>query len=127
MISIPKNTYKETTRCDEKVVQAICDTFLRKGSYRLTDPNSLTYHPRTRYVSLGKETDFLTWRDVEGKPDTIEFTNEEMDMAVKELLNAGYYLFRTFEYRTWETYFFRQTPHIDASWKSTRVDSIPHF
>ena len=61
MISVPKNTYKETTRCDEKVVQAICDTFLRKGSYRLTDPNSLTYHPRTKFVSLEKKTDFLTW------------------------------------------------------------------
>jgi hypothetical protein len=126
MLNIPKNDYKEDTRCDEKIVQAICDAFLANHSSNEYHPfDDGTYRPRDAFIKLTGA--FCDWRYAEGKKDCVGFTNAEMDMAVEELRKAGYYLYKRYAFGTWLTYFFDKRPYLDPSNKATRVESIPHF
>jgi coproporphyrinogen III oxidase len=126
MLNIPKNDYKEDTRCDETIVQYICNAFLDGGAWDMYHPFSEgAYRHRDKYVSSGGA--FYDDRSGENKKNCFQFTNAEIDRAVQELLNAGYFLYHKYEYGSWDAYFFRKTPSLPPSQRAERVESIPHF
>lgn len=124
-ITIPTNNYRENDRCDEKVVQAICNAFLYGRAWRFYHPFSEgAYRQRNSLVSMTRGM-FESSRMADN--DCVAFTNAEMDMAVAELKKAGYFLYKKYEFGSWLMYFFSEKSYLDPSYKAERADSIPHF
>ena len=127
MLNIPPNNFTEDTRCDESVVQGICNAFLADNAWHIYHPFSEgAYRQRDAYVEM-KGGAFVSWREAEGKQGYAKFTNAEMDLAVEELKKAGYYLYRRYDYGSWVAYFFSPKPYLDPSYRAERVDTVPHF
>lgn len=123
MIQIKKNNYTQPTEVREEVVQAICEAFISSYVRGRKSPSVWSvYHPfrdgsreATRYVARGKEYVDGVHYTVDGMYDRfcnsldnhdegMTFTGAEMKRAFKELINAGYYMFRIYAYGTWMGY-----------------------
>lgn len=129
MITIKQNTYTRPTECREEVVQAICDAFLNHCIHS-------TYHPHkngrcrypTKYVvgrTHGSTTEFFgfdsTKEETHSHDVGYEIRGCEMRRAFKELINAGYYMFKVYTYGEWLGYEVYHKPHMEGG---IRVESF---
>lgn len=126
-INIPKNDYVQPTEVRENVVQAICDAFLAQcvwstfhpfsqGCYRRADKYVLRYKRDSRFYGFVNSP-------FEGE-DGITFNGAEMKAAFKALQEAGYYMFRIYEYGSWMGYKCSKKPFME---KGERVTEFNNF
>lgn len=91
MIQIKKNDYVQPTEIREEVVQKICDSFLRGHGFTSNG------YWATHYVqndSLG----FFNIRQTFAYPQKYTKIHEvEVKSAIRELLNAGYFMFKGYD------------------------------
>lgn len=98
-INIPKNDYVQPTEVREEIVQAICEAFLAQCARSIFHPFSQGWYRRaSKYILKHKRT-FYGFNDepFDGE-ECITFNGAEMKAAFKALQNAGYYMFRVYEY-----------------------------
>ena len=127
-INIPKNDYVQSTEVRQNVVQAICDAFLESHCNSIFHPygdgcgrrKTHFVHPRTanKYASF-QNYDWAT--ENEG---FIKFNGEEMKAAFKALQEAGYYMFRIYNYGSWMGYECSKKPFME---KGERVTEFNDF
>jgi hypothetical protein len=127
-INIPKNDYVQPKEVREEVVQAICDAFLESHCNSIFHPygsgccrrRTLFVHPKTQNSRASfQDYDWTTRHD-----EFVEFNGEEMKTAFKVLQNAGYYMFRIYEYGTWMGYKCSKKPFME---KGERVTEFNDF
>lgn len=115
-VDIPKNDYVQPTEVRQEVVQYICEAFLSTSVWRIFHPESQNaYRGRTLYVTVSKRS-----RKANGfgrgeafdHEDNIRFNGCEMKAAFKALREAGYHMFRVYEYRSWIGYICDKKPFI---------------
>jgi len=127
-INIPKNDYVQPKQVREDVVQAICDAFLESHCNSIFHPygdgrgRSKTHfvHPRT----ANKYASFKGYDWAESHDGYIKLNGEEMKAAFKALQEAGYYMFRIYEYGSWMGYECSKKPLIE---KGERVTEFNDF
>ena len=126
-INIPKNDYVQATEVRENVVQAICTTFLETHCNRLFHPVSDGYYCRreTLYVDVvSKRGGFCAKNWAMEHKGFVRFNGAEMKAAFKVLQDAGYYMFRIYEYGTWMGYECSKKPFMQ---KGERVTEFNDF
>ena len=116
-INIPKNTYSVPTEIRQDVVQAICEAFLRRCCWS-------TFHPfhngrcRTATLQVVRhkgEGKYYGFHDVPFSSDEgIRIRGCEMNAAFKALRNAGWHIFRIYEYGEWMGYKVYDKPFLDG-------------
>lgn len=123
MINIPKNNYAQPTEVREEVVQAICDAFLQGGSWSIYHPVSCKPNRggrnQTQHVVKpnrpGFRSVFCFWHE-QHSPDPTDtvysFNGAEMKRAFEELIKAGYYMFRIYQYGIWLGYKCSKVPFL---------------
>lgn len=112
MIKIENNPYVKPTECRENVVQYICDAFLNTS----TGLDCGAFHGADRYVLIRKSTG-KAWRfddDLNYFDDSeyIEMRTCEIQQAFEELINAGYYMFKTPSHRGRYLYHLSRKPNF---------------
>lgn len=117
MINIPKNDYVQPTEVREEVVQAICEAFLGGCCWSHYHPYSESaYRQADKYVLRHKnDTKFYGFNDETMGSVGIKFNGAEMKQAFRELINAGYHIWRCYDYGTWKAYVVTKRPCIDRS------------
>lgn len=138
MIQIKKNNYIQPAEVRENVVQAICEAFIAqyvrcKGCNQVYHPFSEgAYRRAARFVARNKEYDGQNHYKVDGLYDRFEnhlddseegmiFTGAEMKRAFEELIKAGYYMFRIWEYGFWMGYICSDKPFYHHKYGAEEV------
>ena len=122
-INIPKNDYVQPTEVRQEVVQAICKTFLETHCNSIFHP---FYDGPGRYPTLKVDTKhprggFVKTSDSE---NGVRFYGVEMKAAFKALREAGYHIFRIYEYRSWMGYECSKKPFMQ---NGTEVTEFTDF
>lgn len=116
IVNIPKNDYVQPTEVRQDVVQYICDAFLSTGVWRIFhSERQSAYRGKTLYVRVNKRSGkAYGFGDSEAFDSdvNIRFNGEEMKAAFKALRNAGYHMFRIYEYGLWKGYICEKKPFI---------------
>lgn len=116
-INIPKNTYEVPTEIREDVVQKICEAFLNKSCWSIFHPFSQgCYRRATLFVQArnGKGVGFSNRADFLGK-EGIKVRGCEIAAAFKALRDAGYHMYRYYEYREWMGYKVDEKPYVEGA------------
>ena len=135
MIQIKKNEYTQPTEVREFMVQGIIDAFLSGGYYSIFHPfGQSAYRSATLYlfkkpwfespyflarysdIGIGKEQYFL------GK-----IRGCEMKEAFRIIQEAGYYIFKVYEYGSWMGYKVSDKPFVSDYKGATRVTEFNDF
>ena len=127
MVQIKRNDYVEPTQVRESVVQDICGAFLSKCCWNVFHPVSDGYHRRrTVFVRKSLGSKAYGFDDSPGTYDIpdIRIRTCEMKEAFRLLQEAGYYMFRIFEYGTWLGYKCYEKPYMEDG---VRVTTFDHF
>lgn len=107
-INIPQNDYVLSKQVRENVVQAICDAFLETHCNSIFHPyGSGCYRRKTHFVHPKTKNSCASFQNydwAESHDGYIKFNGEEMKAAFKALQEAGYYMFRIYEYGSWMGY-----------------------
>jgi hypothetical protein len=127
MITVKHNDYKEPFNgIREEVVQVICDCFLERK-------HNFVYHPFSEIGSKGyrEATDHIVkdkfgyWSIrsqyssvVENRTENtyIKFNKAEMQRAFNKLINAGYHIYKVYEYGSWMGYSCIKEPYPVKWW-----------
>lgn len=131
MITIHKNEKVEITEIDESIVQKICNVFLIGGAFSVFHPVSdgayrsatLALVGDVAYAPGKRERDYYGFEGHFSYPHEhkyIHFNENEMRMAFKELIKAGYHMYRVREYGTWLGY-------VCKSCKNYNNDEVTDF
>lgn len=144
MIQIKPNNYVQPTEVREEVVQAICEAFT--SNYVRGRGCRSVYHPFNgsnrgcrnahRYVVRHKEFRNGIRYKVDGLYDNfsnsptdyeeyLTFNGAEMKRAFEELIKAGYYMFRVYEYGSWMGYLCNDKPYMD--WDAASPQRVESF
>jgi len=132
-INIPKNDYVQPTEVRQEVVQVICDYMLdNDGCGRVFHPKPDGCY-RSPNIWLRRKEGTKRWNGLcrydsaheEGYENT-RIHGSEMQAAFKALQDAGYYMFRIYEYRTWLGYRCSKKPFLDLD-SGTRVTEFTDF
>ena len=122
-INIPKNNYKQPSEVREYVVQAICDAFLDHDVLHLDGtrykenweadiyvyvPDEGNNYYDAEFINQRQKNDTYYYKFSDGK--CVKFTGAEMKQAFKELIKAGYYMFKMYEYDYWQGYICHDKP-----------------
>ena len=127
MVQIKRNEYVEPTQIRESVVQDICDAFLSKCCWNVFHPVSDgNYRRPTLHVlkSLDNKAYGFDCSRSTGEVSDIRIRTCEMKEAFKLLQEAGYYMFKVFEYGTWFGYRCYNKPYLEDG---KRVTTFDHF
>lgn len=115
-VDIPKNDYVQPTEVRQEVVQYICEAFLSTCVWRIFHPESQNaYRGRTLYVMVSKrskEAHGFGGCKASDHDENIRFNGCEMKAAFKALREAGYHMFRIYEYGSWKGYICDKKPFI---------------
>lgn len=117
-VNIKRNDYKQTTECREEVVQAICDAFLKNCAWSRFRPyNDGVGRNPTLYVIGHNKND---WYGFNGNPfssDKAYYRIRECEMkeAIRLLVEAGYHVWKYYQYRDSrvKSYKVTKSPNID--------------
>ena len=128
MIEIPLNDYKEDTSVREDVVQKICNVLLSGKEWhpKTVSPARTSNNELLGSVKApGKFYDFggAYWHQYKSEHTFLQFNEAEMRRAFKEILGAGYHIFRYLQYGTYPTYEVSKKPYF---WKDG-ADSVRDF
>lgn len=127
-INIPQNNYVQPKQVREDVVQAICDAFLETHCDSIFHPHgggrcrhkTHFVHPRT----ANQRASFSNYDWVESHDGYIKFNGEEMKAAFKALQEAGYYMFRIYEYGSWLGYECSKKPFLENGERVTEFNDF---
>lgn len=117
MIQIRKNTYVQPTEVREEVVQAICEAFMSTYSGIYHPVRQSQYREATIYVVTNKGTfPFFSSSNESYWTGAVcyRIRGVEMKRAFEELIKAGYYMFRVWEYGSWMGYLCNDKPFYDG-------------
>ncbi len=117
MIQIRKNTYVQPTEVREEVVQAICEAFMSTYSGIYHPARQSQYRGATIYVVTNKGTcPFFSSSNESYWTGAVcyRIRGVEMKRAFEELMKAGYYMFRVWEYGSWMGYLCNDKPFYDG-------------
>ena len=112
-VDIPKNDYVQPTEVRQEVVQYICEAFLSNWTFGIFHQNANIV--KTQYVRVsknGKVQGFVSNINVSDNDYYFLFNGEEMKAAFKALREAGYHMFRIYEYGSWKGYICDKKPFI---------------
>jgi hypothetical protein len=111
-IEITPNDYKEVQECREEYVQYIVDAFLQPLVWGEFRPNKEGRHMPTRYVMIREGKGYGFAGD-----ENCAITNRceliykcEVMLAIKLLIQSGYYLYRWYDYGGYTAYRFDKSP-----------------
>lgn len=125
MIQIKKNDYVQPTEVREEVVQGICEAFLCRSGWSIFHPFSDgAYRGRSQYIirhKRDKEFYGFYMRPFDGE-EGVKFNGAEMKRAFEELIKAGYYMFRVYQYGTWMGYICHKKPYAPDCYKDGAVN-----
>lgn len=117
-LNIPQNDYVQPTEVRQEVVQAICDAFLETHCDTILHPGSDgRYREPTVYVmpkTARSRAGFNNARWASDHDGYIRFSGAEVKAAFSALRNAGYHMFRMYEYRTWMGYKCSKRPYMEG-------------
>lgn len=127
-VNIPINDYVQPTEVRQEVVQYICDAFLSTCVWRIFHPERQNaYRGKTLYVMIskrsGKAYGFGGYEAFDSDVN-IRFNGEEMKAAFKALRNAGYHMFRIYEYGSWKGYICDKKPFYDGGTEVTTFNDF---
>ena len=115
-VNIPKNDYVQPTEVRQEVVQYICDAFLSTCVWRIFHPERQSaYRGKTLFVMVSKRRGTANGNGgnaAHDRDEKIRKNGEEMKAAFKALRNAGYHMFRIYEYGSWKGYICDKKPFI---------------
>ena len=113
-INIPQNTYSVPTEIRQEVVQAICETFLAGNCWTTFHPFHSGRRNATKCVWLrnGKGVAFGDKSSTFHGDTFYEIRGCEMQSAFKVLIEAGYHIFRIYEYGDWFGYKVDKKPYF---------------
>ena len=125
-INIPKNDYIQPTAVRQEIVQAICKTFLEthcnsifhpfsESCYRRATLRVDTVHPRGGFY----DSDFAK-RVGSG----VRFNGAEMKAAFNALRDAGYHMFKIYEYGSWMGYECSKKPFLKNGTEVTEFNDF---
>ena len=113
-LNIKPNTYKVPTEVRQDVVQSICDTFMEDNWRCVFHPFSNgMYRNSTLYISMDTYGFYdYSWMATHKYEETFKrFNGAEMKAAFKALINAGYHMYRIYEYGDWMGYKCSEKPY----------------
>lgn len=119
-VNIPLNDYVQPTEVRQEVVQKICDVFLKRSSNVFHPFDGRAYQDKHRYIEVApnRYDDFASWQDKSNyynrNKQYIKFNGAEMNAAFKALINAGYHMFKTYEYGSWMGYVCNKKPFLEG-------------
>jgi hypothetical protein len=127
-INIPQNDYVQPKQVRENVVQAICDAFLESHCHSIFHPHgggfgrrkTLFVHPKTQ----NSRASFQNYDWTIQHDGFVEFNGEEMKAAFKALQEAGYYMFRIYEYGSWMGYECSKKPFMENGERVTEFNDF---
>lgn len=130
-INIKKNDYIQPLESREEVVQGICNAFLDGGAGSIFYPKTDSlFRNRTIYLQYPKPRknvtgyfSFCSGGEEDERYFYIRIRGCEMKQAFKELIDAGYFMFRTYIYG-WMGYRCDKRPIIQ---EGERVFSFEDF
>ena len=123
-ISITPNNYKEVTECRENVVQAICDAFLDNCCWSKFHPNDNgCYRQTTDKVLIRRGKGYGFNHEPFSSDDYFKIRKCEVELAIKLLLESGYYLYRYYMYGSWITYEISRNPRLTDKTRVTEIRS----
>lgn len=117
MIDIPKNDYVQPTEAREEVVQAICEAFMSTYSGIYHPVRESRFREATIYVvtNKGRCPFFSSFNESYWKGAVCYcIRGVEMKQAFEELIKAGYYMFRVYEYGSWPGYKCSKAPFYEG-------------
>ena len=125
-INIPANDYVQPKEVRENVVQGICEAFLRDCAWSTFHPFTEGYKAATNKIIKHRyEKTFYGFHDEPfTDEEVVRFNGEEMKAAFRVLRNAGYHLFRVYEFGTWMGYRCSKKPFMV---KGTEVTEFTDF
>ena len=115
-INIPQNDYVQPTEVRQEVVQGICEAFLGNNVWSIFHPSSGgRYRNRSKYIIRHKgEQKYYGFSDeVFHSDECTTFNGAEIKAAFYALRNAGYHMFRVYEYGTWLGYQCSKKPYME--------------
>lgn len=124
-VDIPKNDYVQSTEVRPEVVQYICEAFLSNWTFGIFHQNANIV--KTQYVRVsknGKVQGFVSNINVSDNDYYFLFNGEEMKAAFKVLREAGYHMFRIYEYGSWKGYICDKKPFIQDGEEVTIFDDF---
>lgn len=133
MINIPKNEYRQPSEVREEVVQAICEAFLNSGCDGTFHPYSGSHNgsrDATLYVckptrnGLQHIWHFKCSRRKDDTDISYRIRGVEMQQAFKELIKAGYYMFRVWSYGSWLGYVCHRQPFYYDNCRAEKIESF---
>lgn len=118
-IYFPPNDYQEVQTCREDIVQTIGNLFLSGRSFH-PHGDRLDAKPFSNYLNINNKGDAVgfTQHCFEGN---VQFYKCEVELAIKLLLEAGYYLYRYYEYNSWVHYCVSKNPRLVDKQKVTEI------
>lgn len=127
-INIPKNDYVQSTEVRQNVVQAICDAFLESHCNSTFHPyGEGCYRRKTLFVHPKTAKSYASFQNHEWAAKNegfIKFNGEEMKAAFKALQEAGYYIFRIYDYGTWMGYTCGKKPFMERGERVTEFNDF---
>ena len=131
-INIPKNTYSVPTEVRKDVVEIICNAFINGGCDKVFHPCSdgccrpatlCAYRKPKAVNQYGKAVEERGWfYGFESKGRCADYTlcefyevrGCEMNVAFSALREAGWHIFRVYEFGTWRGYQVSSKPYLEG-------------
>ena len=108
-VNIPENDYTQPTEVRNGVVQALCNAFLTTSCWKVFHPyrgSNNGCRPANRYISL-QSPSFSNRHDTKG---CVRIHGCEVSAAFDALRQAGYHMYRIYEYGDWMGYICDKKP-----------------
>lgn len=120
-INIPQNTYQSPTTINPEMVELICKVFIRGDEYKATSCNhwAADYCVDTSSKVYPRFYNGYTSGINEGHIEK-RFNGAEMRAAFQALIQAGYYMFKTYDGGV--VYKCKRVPYDNDGWE--RVNSF---
>lgn len=123
-MNIKRNDYVQPTDVRDWVVEGICQAFLSNSCFHAKEDG--WYRNITDNIVRNKGgNEFYGFRDKAlSFEEAVKFNGAEMKEAFKVLQDYEYYIFKVYEYGTWEGYICSKKPYRDGG---IRVTSFNDF
>lgn len=117
MINIKRNDYVIPTEVRDEVVQGICEAFLGGNCWSTYHPiGTSAYRRETSHIIKRKGADaYYGFNDeIFSGDEGVRFNGAEMRKAFEVLIEAGYHMFRRYDYGVWKAYVCCKRPYCEG-------------
>jgi hypothetical protein len=116
-VNIPKNDYVQPKEVRQWVVQGICEAFLSHCCWSIFHPHNDGFYRQatTSIVRHRNSKEFYGFHHgaLLDSDESVRFNGEEMKTAFIALIDAGYHIFKVYQYGSWLGFKCSKKPHID--------------